>query len=132
MGHPLCGCASERLATRHTPKTFVDHQFYTTVSMVRTMESLLGLPPMNLFDAHAPLMAPLFAGPGTQPPYQADDKNLRSGLIYRMNEKSATGAKESSQMNFSKPDAVDAKKLNAILWQDAKGDVPVPPMERRP
>jgi hypothetical protein len=108
------------------PQPFVDHHFYTTVSMIHTMESLLGLPPMNLFDAHAPLMAPLFAGPGTQPPYQADDKNLRSGLIYKVNEKKAAGAKESSLMNFSRPDAADAKKLNAILWRDAKGEVAMP------
>ncbi len=109
-----------------TPQPFIDHNFYTTVSMVHTMEALLGLPPMNLFDAHAPLMAPLFTGPGTQPPFQADDRDLRSGLIYQMNEKKAVGAKESSQMNFSKPDAVDAKKLNAILWRNAKGDAPLP------
>ncbi len=114
------------------PQPFVDHNFYTTVSMIHTMEALLGLPPMNLFDAHAPLIAPLFAGPGRQPPYQVDDKNLRSGLIYRLNEKKAAGAKESAQMNFSRPDAVDARKLNAILWQDAKGSAPMPTMERRP
>ena len=110
----------------HTPQPFVDRHFYTTVSMVHTMEVLLGLPPMNLFDAHAPLIAPLFSGPGTQPPFRADDKNLRGGLIYTMNEKKAAGAKESSQMNFSRPDAADAKKLNAVLWQDAKGNVPMP------
>ncbi len=109
-----------------TPQPFVDHNFYTTVSMVHSMETLLGLPPMNLFDAHAPLMAPLFSGPGTQPPYQVDDQNLRNGLIYKMNEKNAAGAKESSQMNFSRPDANDAKKLNAILWQDARGNAPMP------
>ncbi|MGB9205006.1 MAG: phosphoesterase [Terriglobales bacterium] len=112
------------------PQPFVEHNFYTTVSMIHTMEALLGLPPMNLFDAHAPLMAPLFAGLGTQPPYQADDKNLRSGLIYRMNEKKAAGAKESAQMNFSKPDAVDTRKLNAILWRNAKGDAPMPVASR--
>jgi DNA-binding beta-propeller fold protein YncE len=112
------------------PQPFVDHNFYTTVSMVHTMEALLGLPPMNLFDAHAPLMSPLFSGPGTQPSYQADDQNLRNGLIYRMNDKKAVGAKESSQMDFSKPDAADAKKLNAILWQDAKGDAPMPVTSR--
>jgi DNA-binding beta-propeller fold protein YncE len=116
----------------HTPAAFVDHHFYTTVNMVHTMEGLLGLPPMNLFDAHAPLMAPLFSGPGTQPPYQVDDKNLRNGLIYRVNAKTAPGAKESSLMDFSKPDAVDAKKLNAILWQDAKGDAPSPTGGHRP
>jgi hypothetical protein len=110
----------------NAPQTFVDHHFYTTVSMIHTMEALLGLPPMNLFDAHAPLMAPLFSGSGTQPPFQADDKNLRSGLIYRTNAKTAAGAKESSQMNFSRPDAADAKKLNTILWRNAKGDAPIP------
>jgi hypothetical protein len=110
----------------HPPHTFVDHHFYTTVSMIHTIEALLDLPPMNLFDAHAPLMAPLFSGPGTQPAYNADDKNLLNGLIYKVNEKKAAGAEESSQMNFSRPDAADAKKLNAILWQDAKGNVPMP------
>lgn len=116
----------------HPPQTLVDHSFYTTVSLVHTMEALLGLPPMNLFDAHAPLMAPLFSGPGTQPPFQADDQNLRSGLIYKVNQKNAAGAKESSQMNFSRPDAVNAKQLNEVLWRNAKGDVPMPPTERRP
>jgi len=116
----------------HAQQPFVDHNFYTTVSMIHTMEALLGLPPMNLFDAHAPLMAPLFAGPGTQPPYQVDDKNLRNGLIYAVNDKKAAGAKESSRMDFSRPDAVDTKKLNAILWQDAKGNAQMPMQERRP
>ncbi|HMD18638.1 MAG TPA: hypothetical protein VKH18_18390 [Terriglobales bacterium] len=109
-----------------TPQPFVEHNFYTTVSMIHTMEVLLGLPPMNLFDAHAPLMAPLFAGPGTQPPYQVDDKNLRNGLIYAVNDKKAAGAKESSRMDFSRPDAADARTLNAILWRNAKGDAPLP------
>ncbi|MFY9903567.1 MAG: phosphoesterase [Terriglobales bacterium] len=107
-------------------QTFVDHHFYTTASAIHTMEALLGLAPMNLFDAHAPLMAPLFTAPGTQAPFEVDNSNLRSGLIYRVNEKNATGAKESSRMNFSRPDAVDAKELNAILWQDAKGNAATP------
>ncbi len=102
----------------------VVHSFYNTVSVIHTMEALLGLPPMNLFDAHAPLMTEFFSGPGVQAPYQADDSNLRNGLIYRVNVKNAPGAKESSEMNFSRPDATDAKKLNAVLWKDAKGDAP--------
>jgi len=115
--------------SKYSPRAaqpFVDHNFYTTVSMIHTMEALLGLPPMNLFDAHAPLMAPLFSGAGTQASYRADDKNLRNGLIYAVNDKRAAGAKESSQMDFSRPDAVDARKLNAILWRNAKGEAPMP------
>jgi len=101
-------------------KPIVDHNFYTTVSMVHTMEALLDMPTMNLFDARAPLMAALLAGPGMQPPYQVDDRNLRNGLIYRVNPKKAQGADESLRMDFSRPDAVDTEKLNAILWRDAK------------
>ncbi len=113
-----------------TEKPFVDHHFYSTVSMIHTMEALLGMAPMNLFDAHAPLMTALLAGDGSQPAYQADDQNLRSGLIYKVNQKTAPGAKASLRMDFSRPDAADAQKLNAILWQDAKGNVPVPAKER--
>jgi len=57
--------ATAFVISKYAPRTaqpFVEHHFYTTVSAIHTMESLLGLPPMNLFDAHAPLMAPLFAG----------------------------------------------------------------------
>jgi DNA-binding beta-propeller fold protein YncE len=110
--------------SKYSPRSeapFIDRHFYTTVSMIHTMEELIGLPPMNLFDAHAPLMSPLFAGDGTQPPYQADDKNLRSGLLFEMNSEKAPGSKQSAKMDFSRADAVDAQKLNAILWQDAKG-----------
>jgi hypothetical protein len=107
-------------------KAFVDSHFYTTVSMVHTMEELLGLHPMNVFDAHAPLMAPLLSGPGTQPPYQADDRNLRNGLIYTVNRQTAEGAKESSTLDLTRPDRADSKVLNTILWRNAKGDVPMP------
>ena len=110
-------------------KPVIDHHFYTTVNMMHTMESLLGLPPMNLFDAHAPLMVPLLAGAGSQQPYQVDDRNLRNGLIYRVNPKKAPGAKESSRMDFSRPDAADTDMLNAILWQDAKGGTAKPVIE---
>jgi len=112
--------------SKYSPRSetpFIDRHFYTTTGMIHTMENLLDLPPMNLFDAHAPLLASLFAGSGTQPPYQADDSNLRSGLLYQMNDKKAPGAKQSARMDFSHPDAVDAQELNAILWQNALHDM---------
>jgi hypothetical protein len=105
----------------------VDSRFYTTVSMMHTMEELLGAPPMNLFDAHAPMMTALFTGPGTQSPYQADDRNLRNGLIYSMNPAAAPGAKESLKLDFSAPDRANAATLNAILWRDVRGNAPPPP-----
>jgi DNA-binding beta-propeller fold protein YncE len=106
----------------------VDHHFYTTVSMVRTMEDLLGLPPMNNNDAFAPPIASVFAGAGDQPPFDADYSNRDNGLIYTANKPSAPGAKESGRMDFRHEDRADPQKLNVILWKDAKGDVPVPAM----
>jgi hypothetical protein len=104
----------------------VEHRFYTTVNMVHTIESLLSLPPMNQNDAYAPLMVGLFSGPGDQAPYKADYRNLRNGLIYERNRHEAPGAKISSSMDFSRPDAANAAELNRVLWQDLKGSTPVP------
>ena len=105
---------------------FVDHAFYTTVNMVRTMEALLGLPPMNNNDAVAAPMAPLFSGPGTQPPFQADPIAKTTGLLYQVNPNHGPGAWDSARMDFSRADAIDAARLNAILWQERKGSVPMP------
>jgi DNA-binding beta-propeller fold protein YncE len=109
-------------------KPFVDSRFYSTVSMVRTMESLLGLPPMNNNDALCSLISTLFTGPGDQPAYEADYANRDNSLIYTANAKTAAGAKESMKMDFRHADRAPAEKLNVILWKDAMGDTPVPAM----
>ncbi len=105
---------------------FVDSRFYSTVSVVRTMETLLGLPPMNNNDALAPLIGSEFTGPGDQKPFAADTTNQDNGLIYTANGPRAVGARESAKMDFTHADRADAQKLNAILWRDAMGDAPVP------
>ena len=107
---------------------FVDSHFYSTVSVVRTMETLLGLPPMNNNDAFSSLIASLFSGPGDQPPYVADTTNRDNGLIYTANAKNAVGAKASMKMDFSREDRAPTEKLNVILWRDAMGNAPVPAM----
>jgi hypothetical protein len=104
----------------------VEHQFFTTVSVVHSIEELLGLPSMNLNDAYAPLFVNSFSGTGDQAPYNVDTSNLDNGLIYKVNPSAAHGAKASSRMDFSRPDAVDTKALNAILWRERKGNVKMP------
>ena len=104
----------------------VDHHFYTTVNMVHTMETLLGLPPMNNNDAQAAVMAPLFGGAGDQPAFKADYRNRDNGMIYQANAANAPGAKQSARLNFSVADAADTDVLNAILWRAAKGNIPMP------
>ena len=112
---------------------YVDSRFYSTVSMIRTMETLLGLPPMNNNDAFSSMMGNEFSGPGDQAAFEADYRNRDNALIYTANRKTAPGAKESSKMDFRHADRADAQKLNVILWKDAMGDRAVPPalLERR-
>jgi DNA-binding beta-propeller fold protein YncE len=126
------------IVSKYAPHTadgapFVDSRFYSTVSVVRTMETLLGLPPMNNNDALCSLISSLFTGPGDQAAYEAVYSNRDNGLIYTANAKMAPGAKESMKMDFRHADHADAQKLNVILWKDAMGDAPVPAMikERR-
>ena len=112
----------------------IDSRFYSTVSVLRTMETLLGLPPMNNNDAFSSLLAPEFSGAGDQPAFVADRQNQDNGLIYQANPKvtaaldplRAEGERESAKMDFRHADRADTQKLNVILWRDARGEAPVP------
>jgi len=96
--------------------------------VIRTIEALLGAPPLNSNDARAAVMAPLFGGDGAQPPFRADFRNRDNGLIYKMNEKEWPAG---ANMDFSHADAVDAAILNQYLWQDRMGDTPMPAPRHR-
>ena len=109
-------------------EALVDSRFYSTVSMLRTMETLLGVPPMNNNDALSSLISTLFTGPGDQPPFTADVSNRENGLIYTANKPDAPGAAESMKMDFRHADRADSDKLNLILWKDAMGSQPPPAM----
>jgi DNA-binding beta-propeller fold protein YncE len=104
-------------------KSFVDHNFYTTINMIRTIEVLLGLPPMNANDSRAAVMSPLFSGPGTQPAFTADYRNRDNGLLYEVN---TTAWKEGRNLDFSHADAADTVVLNQFLWRDRMGNTPMP------
>ena len=114
--------APTKIAAGSAP--FVDHTFYTTVNMLRTIEALLGVPPMNVNDARAAVMSSMFSGKGDQPAFDADTRNRDNGLIYQANTKSwAEGAK----LDFSHADAADTAVLNRFLWRDRMGEKPMPP-----
>ncbi len=104
----------------------VDSTFYTTVSVIHTLEAAIGLEPMNDNDAWAPVIGSLVTGPGAQPPYTANASNRDNGLIYQMNTPTSPGSGASLLMDFKHADAVDTALLNRILWADARGDEPYP------
>jgi hypothetical protein len=105
------------------PTPVVDSTFYTTVNMIRTMETLLGLPAMNNNDDRAAFMGNLLSGPGEQPAFTADRRNLDNKLIYQVN---AKDSEASRRLDFSHPDASDAAALNSVLWKDRMGARPMP------
>jgi hypothetical protein len=106
-----------------TRAVLVEHHFYTTINMIRTIEALLGAPPMNANDSRAAVMAPLFSGPGTQPAFRADYRNRENGLLYEMNTKEWKAGKN---LDFSHADAADNTVLNKFLWEDRMGATPMP------
>ncbi len=121
------------IVSKYAPKMadgspFVDSRFYSTVSMIRTMETVLGLPPMNNNDAFSSLIGSLFTGAGDQPAYTVDASNRENGLIYTANKPTAPGGRESAKMDFTHADRAPTQKLNVILWQDTMGTKPVPAM----
>jgi DNA-binding beta-propeller fold protein YncE len=121
------------VVSKYSPKTadgapFVDSKFYSTVSMIRTMETVLGLPPMNNNDAFSSLIGSLFTGAGDQPAFTADTSNRDNGLIYTANKPGARGGRESAKMDFTHADRAPTQKLNVILWQDTMGAQPIPAM----
>jgi DNA-binding beta-propeller fold protein YncE len=115
-----------KYAPGSSDQPFVEHNIFTTVSFVHTIETLLGLPPMNVNDAYSPVISSAFSGSGNQPPFASNPRNLTNGSIYKVNPSTAPGAKQSSRLDFSRPDAADNGVLNGILWRDSKGDVPMP------
>jgi YVTN family beta-propeller protein len=108
----------------------VNHTYYTQPSMVRTIEQILGLPPMNIQDAIANPMADCFTSKPDMTIYNAVPNKIP---LDEMNPPltSLTGralhyAKKSMLPEFEKVDAGNDDLLNRILWYAAKGNTPYP------
>jgi DNA-binding beta-propeller fold protein YncE len=96
----------------------VDSDMYSTLSMLRTMELLLGLPPMTQHDAAAPPMLNSF----TTKPDLAGFTARRARIdLAAVNAPNAYGAEASSRMDFSEYDRADENTLNRILWHSIRG-----------
>jgi hypothetical protein len=101
-----------------TKRGTIDSSLYSTTSMLRTMELILGLQPMSQFDAAALPMWASFASEPTLTPYAARPVQVD---VEERNSKLAWGADESQKMDFSAPDKVDDIKLNDIVWRSVRG-----------
>jgi YVTN family beta-propeller protein len=113
----------------YTKRNALDSTQYQTVSMLRTMELILGLPPLSQFDAAASPMFASFNDKADLTPYACEPARID---LDAMNNKLAYGADRSNAMDFSEYDRIDDFELNEILWRAIKGpDAPLPPAVRR-
>jgi hypothetical protein len=112
------------IASPYARRALVDHRMYSTVSMLRTLELILGLPPMSQFDAAAAPMIAAFSDRPTLTPYTALTPKQP---LTEMNQQSAYRATDAIALPLGRPDEADEEVLNAIVWHSIKGaDVPLP------
>jgi YVTN family beta-propeller protein len=93
----------------------VDHTRYSTASVVRTIELILGLRPLSIYDAHAQPMYRAFTTKANFTSFTAQTPLID---ITAVNKKTAFGAARSARMNFRDADANDPAALNEILYRD--------------
>ncbi|MGO9114344.1 MAG: bifunctional YncE family protein/alkaline phosphatase family protein [Thermoguttaceae bacterium] len=112
----------------YTKRRHVDSSMYSTSSMLRTMELILGLQPMTQFDAAAQPMYDSFQATADLTPF----KHLPAGVsLDERNVAEAWGAGDSDKMDFREADAADDQQLNEIIWRSVRGaDHPMPPPVR--
>jgi len=100
---------------RHT----VDSTMYSTCSMLRTIELILGLKPMSQFDAAATPMFASFQGKPDVTPYTVVPARID---LEQKNVLNTWGAKVSEQMDFTREDAADDLLLNEVIWRSVRGE----------
>lgn len=106
------------VASPYAKRGWVDHNMYSTTSVLRTMELILGLPPMSQHDAAA---FPITTAFRDTPDFTPFDYLKNSWPINLTNPDDAFGAEASLQMNFDEEDAIPEQELNQILWKAIKG-----------
>jgi YVTN family beta-propeller protein len=109
----------------------VDSTFYSTVSMLRTIELIAGLPPLTQFDASATPMTDSF---GQRPDVTPYDAITPTQSLTETNTVNAPMARASTRMSFAEADVAPEDTLNEAIWKSIKGaDSTMPaPIHRLP
>ena len=102
----------------YTKRKYVDSTMYSTTSMLRTMELILGLKPMSQFDAAARPMYQSFQAKPDFTPYvhEVPKTDLKS-----VNVAGAWGAEWSQRANLEMEDQADDILFNEVIWKAVKG-----------
>jgi YVTN family beta-propeller protein len=135
-GHRSPGYVISPYAVQHGP---TDHTYYTQVNMTRTIEQILGLPPMNQFDlvaspmrtafvkgkppaenfkpwTHVPNQVPLDQGVTASAAHATDSAAIKALRVGWLNKKAQIFAGK-----LTKPDAEDPDTVNHLNWYLSTG-----------
>jgi hypothetical protein len=116
------------LAGPFVKRGFVDHTMYSTSSMLRTMELILGLPPMSQYDAAAAPMWRSFTATPNLAPFVALPSNVD---LNEKNTKTTASARLSETFDFSKEDLIPDMIFSEVIWKAIKGEDSTMPAPRR-
>jgi hypothetical protein len=116
------------LAGGFVKRGFVDHTPYSTSSMLRTIELILGLPPMSQYDAAATPMYRSFTAVPNVTPFISE---LPRTNLFELNVKDTPSAQKSAKFDFKKEDAIPDLEFNEVIWKAVKGENSVMPAPRR-
>jgi hypothetical protein len=102
----------------YTKKHFVDHTLYSTTSLLRTMELILGLPPMSQYDAAATPMFNAFTTIADTSRYQVEEPRWN---LNEHNKSGSYGEMLMEKFNLKKEDAIPDREFSEIIWRTVTG-----------
>ncbi|MEO7767780.1 MAG: bifunctional YncE family protein/alkaline phosphatase family protein, partial [Ferruginibacter sp.] len=116
------------VAGPYVKRNFVDHTPYTTTGILRTMELILGMPPMSQYDAAATPLWRCFTSTPDFTSFTAIPSNINlADKNVVQNELSERSAK----FDLSKEDRVPDNEFSEVIWKGVKGLNSVMPVPRR-
>ena len=120
----------------YTKRKEVVSTYYSQINMVRTMENILGIPPMNQLDNGADPMTDCFNETPDFTPYKAEQNNIPIGEmnppLEGLSGKQLSWAKKSMEQDLDDYDRIDEDTFNRIIWYSVKGyDRPYPELTRK-
>jgi YVTN family beta-propeller protein len=120
----------------YTRRRHVDHTNYNQTGVVKTIELILGLPPLNQLDLSATPLRDCFQDQPDVTPYTGAANRVpldaMNPPLSKLSGQALQWARESSKLDFSREDEADEDTLNRILWHSVRGDAPFPRRLLRP
>ena len=107
---------------------YVDHNMYSTSSVLKTIELILGMQPMSQYDAAANTLWKCFNKTANHKAF-----TTRSNQ-WDLNEKNTAHTamqRKSESFNFKKEDSINDHDFNEVLWKGLKGEMAILPAPKR-